>query len=433
MYRKVWWLNPVALYGMLQLIVILAYNIDESQYWLLYNTERGIDSAFVLLHLICFMCFAIGFYISKKIKIRMKRHNAGYELSDNNVIISSVYRAYKIIFALCIAAYIIWYGSFISINGISILANFKSLKSISDVQYIIKRNSGRIPGITSFTNLDILVFVLGIYLIFQNDLKIKKFKLNRQLIIIAFLSAFRALAFSERLAIIEVALPAFIIYLSMTSNKKIRKIVMLMPIIAVIGLFIVFGLFEYPRSWLYHYKGVYNGTYLDFIIQRVSAYYCLAINTECLTLKYIPINNFPYHCCEWLWELPILSDIYKAFSNSDFNNLYTQLLLYHGNPEFNNPGGMLTFVKDFGIFFPFAEIIFGYIIGRFYRKYVKFEFWGTVVYPWLFLVLLELPRYFYLGNTRSCATYIGLIVILLSIRKNSKSFNQIYEKGQYDG
>ena len=72
------------------------------------------------------------------------------------------------------------------------------------------------------------------------------------------LNTFRSLIFAERIAILEVLLPMLVIWISFY-NGKYNKLFRFVPLIAIVFLFIFFGIFEYFRSWIY-YKNYYDGT-----------------------------------------------------------------------------------------------------------------------------------------------------------------------------
>ena len=397
-----------------------AYKFGSASYQKLYGTEKGISTSYFILHIVCFLLFYLGYLLSKKIKIFSGKKN---DYSVSEIDLQSVLKVYKITYYITIFAYIIWYSRFIMLNGIYILLNFKSITSISAMTTIMRNNSGKIAGITSFTEMGIVSITLGSFLILKID-KVNKKKIIKQLIILLLLTSFRALAFSERISLLELLLPIVIVYLSNTKNTKIKTITLIAPIIAIMFLLVCFAIFEYPRSWLKHYQYVYDGSYLSFVIQRITGYYFCAINTECLALKYIPEIKIPFYSINWFWNIPGMYDLYINLTSNDILTKYDNLLQIHGNPEFNNEGGLFTFVKDFGILFPFFQIIFGFLVGKAYNGLLKNNFYGIVIYSWIFVIMMELPRYYMPGNTRFCAVYVGLTIMLFGI-KNKASLSKI--------
>ena len=415
MYRKTWWLNPIVLYSILLILVIYSYDMSETQYDILYLTEKALSIDFLFLHLFCFILFFVGYILSKRMRVG-KTKFINYTFSKETLNIDRLYNIYKILYKICILAYVIWYLNFLRINGLVILNSFRSLSSLSAAMYQMRNNSGRIGGVTSFSEIGMVVIPIGVFLWKYSDKQAIKKKCIFDCLIILALATFRAFAFSERLALIELLVPALVMYISICDNRKLKKIIFLGPIIGVLSLVIVFGVFEYSRSWLRHYY-LYYDSYFEFIIQRILGYYCNAINTECLYLKYSPGLVLPYYSVEWLWKMPGLMNFYLEITPFDFNSVNVDILYNHGNPEFNNPGGMLTLVKDFGIFFPLFQLIFGYVIGRVYRLFTRGNVLGLILYSYVYVVLLELPRYFLLGSTRSLAVYVGVLILMLQFKK----------------
>ena len=94
---------------------------------------------------------------------------------------------------------------------------------------------------------------------------------------------------------------------------------------AVVMLVILFGAFEYSRSWLRFYSSVYD-SFPEFIISRITGYYTNAINTECMYLSYSDMAVIPYRSIEWLWDIPGLSGLYDAIAPANVTQTFSSVL-----------------------------------------------------------------------------------------------------------
>lgn len=413
MNKKIWYMNPVYIYFLLFLLVFYSYLMDDKTYMVLYSMQKGITFKYLILHFISFICFCIGYCYSKKYKLI----NLGiYKFDRVYINNSKLFRAYIIIYSMCILAYIIWYCNFFFIHGIGILKNFVSIDSVSSLMYVMRNNSGKISGITTFTEICVPVVALGTYLLHILPNSIFRKKLYCSIFVIFILSIFRALAFSERLAVIEIIVPIIVVRFMMSENKsyKHKWLYQLFPILAIVFLCVIFGVFEYSRSWQWYYVNYYD-SYIEFIIQRLLGYYTSAINTECLYIEYAPTTYVPYRSFQWLWVFPGMDEVYYFITSCNIQQEFDNILNSYGNPEYNNPGGLLTFYNDFGILFCFFQICLGYIAGRIYKLALTGNIWGILSYSYFYMVLLELPRFFLLGLSKTPYVLIGFFIIYCQI------------------
>lgn len=413
--RKVWWFNPVILYAGLIGIVFFAYYMAATDYVILYDTQKYVNGGHLSIYLFSFLFFIVGYQLSKKYKIKSKVSFGKFD--EDNIDILSVYKTYKFLAVICFIAYGIWYANFIFIHGIGILSNFTSFSKLSDMMYEMRNNSGRISGITTFSELGIIVAPLGTYLLYTLDKKTKlKYKVGISLIVLLILATFRAFAFSERLGLIQMIVPMVVVAVALDTNSKHKKFINIIPIIAIVTVIMLFGLFEYSRSWSRHYFMLYD-SYLEFIIQRFAGYYVNAINTESMYLEYGQLSIIPFRAVEWFWQLPVFSSLYELITPVHVPEIFTQVLLRYGNPEYNNPGGILFAYTDLGLLFMPLQVSFGYLVGRFYILFKKGNIIGLIGYSYLFMLLLELPRYFSLGNERGFFVIIAMVIVYFRTKK----------------
>ena len=275
---------------------------------------------------------------------------------------------------------------------------------------MFKDGGGRISGITTFTELAIVVAPLNTYL-----WCISKKKIYRNMyIFLLFISILRAIIFSERLAVLEIIIPSLVIYFYY--GKIFRSsIIKFAPILGVLFLLIVFGSFEYFRSWDF-YKEAYDGNIISFTVDRVFGYYSISINTECIWINFMEPKFFLDHSLSWLWNLPAFSSVKDVLWQQPQINILERW----GNPEFNNPGGLLFAYNDLGFFGLIIQFIFGRFVGIVYRGYCKKGFISSLWYSATYLCMLELPRYFFWGSPRAFFAIVAIFVIQFCLSKRTK-------------
>lgn len=253
-----------------------------------------------------YILFIIGFLLSKKYRMKNSLFSVFYNNSINE---NTIYRVFNILYVICIGAYLIWFGNALMINGISIIINALSgLNNLAEYTNYLYLHSGRISGITTFTEFSTLASPLAVYLFMTNETKRIKKACQRKFLVLLLFCIVRAFLFSERVAIIEMFLLAFIVWLIYQKRINSRFVINIMPVFVVIALFIMFGVFEYARSWKAFYSSQYD-LYFDFIYKRIVGYYCGSINTECVYLKHIGAVYWPHLTLNWLFRFPFFRNL----------------------------------------------------------------------------------------------------------------------------
>lgn len=397
--RSIWWLNPIYIYIAITLIAVYAYSITEQSYWILYQVQgKYINISYLIIYLISAFLFCYGSYTAKD--------NCG-EKKDKAYFLDNIC---GILFKLTILAYVIWFSRFIMLNGFSSMFALVNPSELAAKMYVFRQNSGKIPGLTSMTEFGVVVSPLSVIL-YQSTYK-KKFKTI--FFVLFILASIRSALFSERLALMELLVPSLVVHFS---YKKYNILYTFFPIFAIFSLLLVFGVFEYSRSWKTHYVDIYQGTFVKFVIDRVLGYYAISVNTECTHLHFYESTFFPTLTFQWLWKFPFLDKIPSFFDATPNVHGGDSMLELYGNPEFNNPGGMLTFVQDFSFFGLSLSFLFGRIVGILYNAFKRGFLEGILLYPICVLCLIELPRYFYFGCPRACFVLVGMFVVYKRINR----------------
>lgn len=233
------------------------------------------------------------------------------------------------------------------------------------------------------------------------------------------LALFRAFAWAERLAVIEL-LVCFVIaqmaYLPITSPRRWR-LAGIAPVVAPPILYLLFTASEYFRSWEY-YIDQFDSVWA-FTLDRLITYYATAANNGIGIL--VDDTTWPYYkgafALGWPYLMPGLSEVLDAaFGNPKAAS--PMWLATYARPEFNSPTAYFRIVLDFGYL---GAVVFllaiGYLIGRAYSGFRRGHTFGLLMFPVFVLFLIESLRYNYLGETRFVPLMLGLSLIALDIRR----------------
>lgn len=389
------------------MITVVAAMQSANSYVVEYSSRKWITAGYMGLCFLALFLLWAGVFFGRNGELRKRTVQVKRDLEAGRVL-----RAFWVVTMACLLAYAIWYVRFISLHGIGGFLSAFNADELSRNMYVYRSNSGSIPGVTSFTEFGVVSAILGAYCLNSDDLDRKRARNVIAVLFVVLVFAYiRARLNSERLAVIELLVTFAVAWMG-TSKKPITAVDRWLPLAAVAALVMVFGAFEYSRSWLTHYINYYD-SFWDFITMRLFGYYTNASNTEAMYVANGVTSIVPYWSIQWFWQMPGMDAVYSAVAPVDVPLVYGTLLSVLANPEFNNPGGVLTFYKDFWAFgFPLYFLL-GYLVGKAYGKFRRGELVGLALYPVFFLMLAELPRYFYLGVNRGFVVMIGLFLFWL--------------------
>ncbi|WP_416443477.1 O-antigen polymerase [Leeuwenhoekiella sp. A16] len=394
---KIWWINPLNLllrfiFPIYLLIFIIPFeNVGSSP----YAVQNYLDLNIFFLGIIFFLFFSFGFIFSFN-NLRKDPYIVEY--------VSPKFLSF--IGITTILAYIIWFN-FLIFNPHMLIDQLTGRISA----YNIRKNYTTISGLTTLSQLGVLYIVL--YL--QNKKKLKpsiRHKTFFRLIII--LTFIRSIVWSERLAIIEVIFPIALFFFMSLEIKKTKglmmKLVRFLPYIGIFMLLILFGFFEYFRSWSYYQK--YYDNIIQFTVDRVFMYYYGAVNSAAAVLKMthwpsLSLNSY----FNWIYKFPYfgtyISNMVPAESYGDWEVFLNRYL----DPEFNNPTGFLKPYWDSGIL---GAILFFIIWGTISKiSYVHFKRGyglGLYFFPIIFISVLECLRVPYLSESRVFPVFFFSII-----------------------
>ncbi|HEY2410910.1 MAG TPA: oligosaccharide repeat unit polymerase [Pirellulaceae bacterium] len=416
--QPLWWLAPATLFCLVVGSTMAAAAWQSDAAYRLYGTPKFIATKHLLLAGGIIVAFAIG---SRLASVTGKKPTTTPESAERYI---------AIWFWISVVLTLFGYAAWISVaikNGFS-LAAFRELLTTDDPHFAEELHLNvfnTVQGVTTCTQFGLAAVPMGIWLFFRG---------HRQVILaiaglfgLAFL---RAIVFSERLAVIELLVPAAVVtlrmgFLGQRCSGGRRWLFELAPILGIVSLLVFFGGFEYFRSWRY-YRYEFD-SFSQFILWRFAGYYTTAHNNSAMALETRDTFPLPFMTVQSLWILAGLfnkSLRYTAVTGVDPDSAHLAMLDQFGTAELNNEGGLFQPALDFGLA---GMLLFwcvcGFVSGRAYRAFLAGNMIGILFYPLFFLAILETPRFLYLTYTRALpplAMFLLVAWIAATFRRTSR-------------
>lgn len=317
--------------------------------------------------------------------------------------------AFDVIALLCFAAYLVWFAPFFSNPGILL----EILQGSQGAVYVSRDELQTLPGITTFTQAGVAYITAYAYR-YADGTPLRRRRYDVYMGIIVVLVLLRVVLNSERLAFLEILMPPLVILSPRLALLKgvLRRLAICGPYIGLVVLVIFFTVTEYFRSWSNHYDQS-GGSLLEFMAQRLAAYYVLAINTGFGAVDVLSkVSDVPYFSLEWLYKMPLIGD--EAARFLDAYDPTPLILSSYADPEFSNVSGLVAYIWDYGwtggsVFIGW----FGFILGLAWRGVRRATGVLRYFYPLMFLGLLELLRIPYLTSGRAFVAFACIAGMIL--------------------
>lgn len=411
--RGVWWLSPV---GVVLLIVpftlTLAAVSSDSHFRSSWRTAKYVTSADVALFAAGGFVFLVG--TAWPMFLAARRRGPAVWPGRPEDRRADLTKASSVLFWLTIFGYA-------SMLVVGLARGFRPSDLISFISEQdaydspLKTIFAPVAGVTTFTQMGIAFVIVATLLLKERwDAKVLV-----RLVLVVVLGLGRALFLSERLALIELAVPimavVFLVDGTRRSSTRTSSVLpQLGPLIflpAVVGLFSVF---EYFRSWVF-FAPLRQQTFGQFMLDRLAGYYATAYNNGAMVLEVTKgLARVPYQSVEVLWSAPGagLFDLYGRLAFHQGPPTTDTLLDQYANPEFNSPGGLAIPFIDYGLLGGLVFLlVVGSLIGMVYRELREGTSWALLLYPLLVTGLFELPRYLYWAQGRITPTLLGLLLV----------------------
>lgn len=432
---EVWWLHPGWLVALMGAVLITAsYLIPDWMYREYWKMPKHVDGG---LAWTCYLC--AGAFVAGAFAGGTRPHLGGSESRYAwtwDLPWELLVRIFRWSFYLTLFGYAVWGASAVS-RGLTpdmIVRVLQGEKGLSDVvkdQYMVT-----ISGVTTLTQFGHVVVVLGGIVGGVYGWRLVRWEVGGTFL----LAVARALVNSERLAVIELAIPAAVVsirLLILDSPRMVglvRLLVAAAPVYAGGLLLGVFAASEYFRSWLSYYKGG-NLSFFQFVSLRLLGYYVTAINNGALLLQRIEPTGAPFFTAHFLWRFPLLSNVvtslYPDLPFGSEDDPYMTILGVGSNPEFNNGDGYLLPVADFGVAGALAYWLgMGLLCGWLYRMFCNKHPLGLMLYPVLFIGVAEMPRVIYFGEGRVIPAYAVLAAAAYLCARRRSLAARLRESGE---
>lgn len=422
--RRPWWVKPWNLILLLVLpTVLLSASYGDDDYLRLWRTTRHLTSEGVLLVVALAAAIAAGAAIGASSRWRPMQGQQLGEISEHAY--ASLNRWFWISFATTLGGYGVWIAAGF-MRGVRLGHFADALSANYDGE--LKRTMGNIPGITTLTQAGIAVMCLGAYL----SLTRRNRAHIAAMTAVVLIALIRAFFLTERLAVIECLVPLGAIKgVRWCNSRRLgrRMVSAGMPVLAVLGLFVVFASFELTRSWTY-FSSRTDQSYVGFAADRLAGYYATSYNNGDLLGELEYRADAPLYTAHAFWEFPGVSGVIeRPEARTAIGEDYDTILERYASPEFNSTGGVTTPIIDYGLFGGFLySLIFGVIVGAVYRGYAQGRLLGSLSYPIVFGGMLDLPRELYLNSSRVMPAFALLVLACFATTRSARSAIRTLER-----
>jgi hypothetical protein len=279
----------------------------------------------------------------------------------------------------------------------------------------LKEDFASILGLTTLTQAGIAFVILATFLLTQGPVP----RLRRRLVIVFVLSAARAFFLTERLALIEVAVPTVFVWVmarTPAQRPSRRTMLRLAPVVVLPAVMFLFGTLEYSRSYVYFAAHSHKQeSVASYTLNRIEGYYATAYNNGTVLMEGAAgPHHVPYFSIEALWTGPVVQqlDLYGRLTDQPDPQRFDDLMAQHANAEYNSPGGLAIPFLDYGrvggLLYLFAA---GSVLGLLYRNCCAGGPIGVFLYPALAPATFEIPRYLGWASGRITPAVVILVFV----------------------
>ena len=223
------------------------------------------------------------------------------------------------------------------------------------------------------------------------------------------LGAFRGFVVNERRVVFEVLIPATVFCLMQPRSwpAGVKWVLAWLPLIAPLLLAAIFLPTEYFRSWSNFYSDGRSGSsFLEFGLTRLAGYYVTALNNG-VVLLHAGAHTHGFATFGGILKMPLVG----VADAEALRNGYAAELERLTNPEFNNIGGSIAPVLDFGMAGGTALLAsFGLAAGFTYAMSRRGSLLSALLYPFFFFALLESTRIWQIATSFSVLNILFLLL-----------------------
>lgn len=388
--------------------LLLTFYLDDADFRLFYRATKSVPGDHLLLLAAAVALLgAVATFVA-----RVPRRRPGTALLPGGLAVPrTLRRSAEVLFWLTMAGYVAFAATGAS-RGVTLSQVLQLLISQNAYEGNLKDEFAGVAGITTLTQCGIAFVVVATYVL----LRVRDRRLLLQLGVVLLLSLVRSFVNSERLALIEVAVPLVAVVAMAARHSAVparRLAARAAPVVLAPLLLALFALFEYSRSWTF-FSTRTDQPFPVFAAVRLAGYYATSYNNGYLQLEHATYpGRLPRESVSFFWEAPFVSQLglYDLLGTTPPSTSQDVLERY-ANPEFNNLGGITAPMVDFGVPGGLVYLaLLGAVIGLLYRGFREGTVMGALLYPVALTGLLELPRYLYLAQGRVVPAVLGLVVV----------------------
>lgn len=319
-----------------------------------------------------------------------------------------------ILAGLTIVAYLIWFRELMSSPELFI-------QIVLGHSANVRGEVSTIPGLTTLSQAGVAYALLyGCYRWLWRKRLSRRHSVFLGIIIL--LTLFRTVAWSERLALLELVVPLILLYISAhrSSSRVVRGVIACGPYAGVLALLFFFGIAEFFRSWAAQFQNQAE-SFTAFVLDRFISYYYTSLNNGAGLLSQYPWPELKgQFLFGWLYSFPLVGPhIREIVGVGDAPDLF---LLVNADPEFNTFSGVFPFFYDVGLVGAFlGSILFGLLLGYGYRHFRMRSGLGLFFYPVLFVALAEVLRIVYLGTSRVFPIVVLVIISYVITHRENRA------------
>lgn len=406
--RFPWWTSPNLLM-LLSLAVVLyvIVAVDDAQYkrWgtpRYVTTVEAVEIGAVIIAVL--LGIVVGMVLGRRTK---QSYFQETELFLRTRILTVLFYFFVL---LTLAGYVIWIVK-ASQNGATITAVMATLRGDPGAVSELKEVAQPEAGLTTLTQFGVLVVVLGIV---RARVTGKSATILVWLVIM--LSLLRFFLYAERIAFLEVAVPAMMVLVSLwppnSRYPRTRKfMIAIAPVLLAALAFGLFALGEYFRSWAF-VREESEQSFTEFIVSRFLSYYATATNNGVLYGRLADEHNLNQTAFYILYNLPGSPLGNGDVAGTEFNRWWGLQLELFANPSLTNIGTVFPLIGEISLVTVlFLFFIQALVFALLYSKAKNGHFISMLVIPVFCFASLELPRISYLLLGRSAPIFLGVIVV----------------------
>jgi hypothetical protein len=377
-----WWLHPSLLLLIGAAVPLwIAWRTSALAYQTDWNTPKYFTGHYAAMGAILIAAFVVGTQLGGFSRERLPNAAPVVLTGDQKRVLVA---AARWTFYLALAGYVVW--AFVAVErGLTGSTVLSVVGGNSGIISTRKAYLSPVAGVTTLTQIAPVSvacwFILG---------RLRITNGTRYIAALVALATIRTYLNSERIALIEVVLPLVILAIAIPKYRQgetggghaWRSLVPLWIPVAVI---VLFGVSEYQRTWVPHYRAISHESYPTFVVHRLGGYFATSFNNAVLVQRSQTGRKLPYWSLNAVWSFPLVSNIAPyAKVNGGRPVAWQEVLKENANPEYNNPGGLIASYVEFGLV---GAVLFwlaaGLIFGRLYRSFRRAQAGALILYSTL--------------------------------------------------